>query len=342
MGLLSNIVADFRLTQSDLPRIHRQLFYDGEDRRRNLERFGILMFFATLIAAYGVIGDSTATVIGAMLIAPLMTPVLAIAVAFVTGDMHRATFSLLVVVGGVLGAILLAFCIGISFRSGIIGIDTNSQILSRVSPRLVDLGAALGAGAIGAFASSREDIADTLPGAAIAIALVPPLSVVGLLLSQGAWAEAWGAMMLFLTNFFAILLAGSLVFVLLGLSAASVGNLSGHARRRAFEWIALGTLLVALPLAATSFHAVTGARNRDRATTVVNEWLESSNFELVSVSVGADDISVAIKGEGVPPPVAQLIDIIRAQTQEELSVSLEILPVQRRQVDLPAIDQQDQ
>ena len=148
--------------------------------------------------------------------------------------------------------------------------------------------------------------------------------------------------MLFLTNFFAILLAGSLVFVILGLSTASVGNLSGHARRRAFEWIVLGTILVALPLAATSFHVVKGAQNRDLATVVVNEWLESSNYELVSVSVGSEDLTVAIKGEGDPPPAEDLVNIIRAQTQEELSVSLEIVPVQRRQIDLPAIDQQGQ
>ena len=85
MGLLSNIVTDFKITSKDLPRIQSQLFYDGPNSRQSLERFGILMFFATLIAAYGVIGDSTATVIGAMLIAPLMTPVLAIAAAVVMG-----------------------------------------------------------------------------------------------------------------------------------------------------------------------------------------------------------------------------------------------------------------
>ena len=90
MGVLRNIVHDFQITADDVPRIESQLFFDGADERKNLERFATLMFFATWIATYGVIADSTATVIGAMLIAPLMTPILATAAAVVTGQMPHA------------------------------------------------------------------------------------------------------------------------------------------------------------------------------------------------------------------------------------------------------------
>ena len=89
MGVLRNIIHDFKITSDDVPRIESQLFFDGADQRQNLERFGTLMFFATWIATYGVIADSTATVIGAMLIAPLMTPILATSAAVVTGQMPR-------------------------------------------------------------------------------------------------------------------------------------------------------------------------------------------------------------------------------------------------------------
>ena len=228
MGMLSRIVADFKVTSQYLPRIEDALFFDGPHRQRSLERFVVLMFFATLIASYGVIADSTATVIGAMLVAPLMTPVLAVAAAVVSGQMRRAGFALPIVVGGMAIVIGVAWIIGLLYQSGIISMTNNSQIVSRVSPRLVDLYAALGAGAVGAIATCRKDIADTMPGAAIAIALVPPLSVVGLALSQGAWGEAWGAMMLFLTNIFAILLAGSALFALLGLSRGQHGHIAGE------------------------------------------------------------------------------------------------------------------
>ena len=301
----------------------------------------LLMFFATLIASYGVIGDSTATVIGAMLIAPLMTPVLAVAAAVVTGDMRRAGYSLLVVFGGVVGAIGLALWIGVTYRSGVIDVHTNSQITQRVAPRLVDLYAALGAGAVGAFATSREDIADTLPGAAIAIALVPPLAVVGLTLSQGAWDAAWGSMLLFLTNFFAILIAGSVVLAALGLSAAATDHLVGHGRRRAFEIILLGALLVVLPLAATSYNTVKAAQTHNNVTGAVQEWLEGTSFELVSTDLQPDGVHIVVKGEGDPPGTGQLVNSMRDRMQSEVSVELEIVPVQRKTISLDSAEQPD-
>lgn len=335
MGLLSNIVNDFKVSSEDLPRIQSQLFYDGPNSRRNLERFGILMFFATLIASYGVLGDSTATVIGAMLIAPLMTPVLAVAASVVTGDMQRAGYSLLVVICGVLGAILLAWWIGFTYRSGVISVSTNLQIVSRVSPRLVDLYAALGAGAVGAFATSREDIADTLPGAAIAIALVPPLAVVGITLSQGAWVDARGAMLLFLTNFFAILVAGSLVLAILGSSVAATLELNEYAKRRALIAIAVGSVIVAIPLAATSYSTVVAAQNQTQVTAAVEQWLENTDFEPVSIQVRPGIIKIQIEGEGDTPPTDELISALQEYSEDETRVDLEVIPLSKHTFTLP-------
>ena len=95
--------------------------------------------------------------------------------------------------------------------------STNSQITGRVTPRLLDLVVALAAGTAGAFAMSRDDVADSLPGVAVSIALVPPLCVVGISLSAGEWDHTWGALLLFLTNLLSILLAGGAIFALLGL-----------------------------------------------------------------------------------------------------------------------------
>ena len=297
MGVLRNIIHDFKITSDDVPRIESQLFFDGADQRQNLERFGTLMFFATWIATYGVIADSTATVIGAMLIAPLMTPILATSAAVVTGQMPRAGRALLTVAGGVIGAIALSWFLGSIYHSGVISVTSNSQIVSRTAPRLVDLYAALGAGAVGAFATSRKDIADTLPGAAIAIALVPPLAVVGLTLSQGAYSEAWGAMLLFMTNFFAILLAGSAILALLGLSAAATSELHGQARRQAVLLIIGGTLLVAVPLAATSINVATSARLQTEARKVAEGWVDGTAYEVDSIGSTADGVVVRVGGE---------------------------------------------
>ena len=93
---------------------------------------------------------------------------------------------------------------------------TNSQVASRITPTIVDLLIAVAAGGAGAFALSRPDVSDSLPGVAIAIALVPPLAVVGLMISQADWISAIGALLLFTTNLVAILLVGGFVFVMTG------------------------------------------------------------------------------------------------------------------------------
>jgi len=116
--------------------------------------------------------DSTATVIGAMIIAPLMTPILATTTALMMGNGVRAWRSLMLVGAGVLGVIVVAAALGI-VAVHVVAFDTNSQITARVSPRLLDLIIALAAGTAGAFATSRDDIADSLSGVAISIALVP-------------------------------------------------------------------------------------------------------------------------------------------------------------------------
>ena len=91
---------------------------------------------------------------------------------------------------------------------------TNSQVAARVNPRLIDLIAALATGAVGSVALVRRDISDTLPGVAIAISLVPPLSVVGLTAESGEWDESFGALFLFATNVASILTTGIIVMAL--------------------------------------------------------------------------------------------------------------------------------
>ena len=208
MGLLSNIVQDNKFTPEDVPKFEAKLYFEGAKRRKDMEQFVVLLFLSTVIATYGVIGDSTATVIGAMIIAPLMRPIMATAAAIVTGRFDRAIRSALIVAAGVAGVIGVSWLLTAMNITAVISFESNSQITGRISPRLIDLYAALASGAAGAFAMSREDIADSLPGVAISISLVPPLCVVGVGLSEGEWLAAWGALLLFVTNFLSILLAG--------------------------------------------------------------------------------------------------------------------------------------
>lgn len=326
MGLLSNIVKDNKFTPEDVPPFEAKLFFEGDKSRVNLERFAVLLFLSTVIAAYGIVGDSTATVIGAMIIAPLMIPIMATAAGLVMGDMERAGRSLLIVLAGVVGTIGVAWFIGFFLTTSVISYTTNTQITSRVSPSLTDLMIALACGAAGAFAMSRPDVADSLPGVAISISLVPPLCVVGLGLAGAEWGVAWGAMLLFLTNFLSILLAGGGTLALLGLSAASTKQLENDKRRRAFIFVVMGVLIVAIPLAATSIQVAEEAIAEYQTKSLVRQWLRGSSLELNQVDANGNKINVIITGDGDTPPLSDLATGLQSTLDPRIQLELKIVP----------------
>ena len=177
---------------NDIDHMREAVFFDGPDVKRKLSRFWILLILASVIAAAGVIGDSTATVIGAMIVAPLMTPILGTMLGVVLGDRANLIRSILLVIAGAAAAILIGYVLGMGISDPVTA-ATNGQVAARVNPRLIDLVAALATGAVGSVALVRRDISDTLPGVAIAISLVPPLSVVGLTAESGVWDESCGS-----------------------------------------------------------------------------------------------------------------------------------------------------
>lgn len=196
--------------------------------------FYLLLALAAAIATLGLLTNSAATIIGAMIIAPLMNPIASLAYALVilsTRLLKRAIFTLIT---GVILVIVIAY-----LTTELLGLTTvGSEMLVRTTPNSLDLGVALAAGVAAAFANSRRSIANALPGVAISVALVPPLSVVGIGLCLGelgsAIALAWGvetsiatgSFLLFITNLAGIIFSGSLVFLFQGygsLKKASIG-----------------------------------------------------------------------------------------------------------------------
>ena len=202
------------VTADDVERMSSKLYIaSGADRRRKSSAFWVLLVLASVIASAGVVSDSTATVIGAMIVAPLMTPILGSALAIVLADRRQVLKNVGLVLAGAAAVIAIGYLVGLIYQLPVDAAN-NSQVAARVSPRLIDLVAALATGAVGAFALVRSDVSDTLPGVAIAISLVPPLVVVGLTLESGVPDESLGALLLFGTNVAAIIATGTLVLLL--------------------------------------------------------------------------------------------------------------------------------
>jgi uncharacterized hydrophobic protein (TIGR00271 family) len=329
MAVLSDILRDNRYQPDDIPVLEGKLFFEGDRRRRYLVRFTVLLFLATVIAANGVIEDSTATVIGAMIIAPLMTPILATTAALVMGNGTRAWQSFLLVVAGVLGVIAVSAALG-AMAVHVVDFHSNSQITGRVSPRIVDLFVALAAGTAAAFATSRDDVADSLPGVAISISLVPPLCVAGISLAAAQWTDAFGALLLFVTNFLSILLAGGGIFALLGLGVAATESHSHLNKRRAYRVIALGVLLVAIPLSLTSARVYRDSIAQLNITSITSKWASEhpSSFVVRSVLVSGGKAKILITGPEEPPTIDDLGAQIASEVEQVAVVDLSYVPSQ--------------
>ncbi|MFD6415017.1 DUF389 domain-containing protein [Streptomyces sp. NPDC060194] len=278
------------------------LFIQGP-RTPSSTRFWALLVLAAVIASAGVVGDSTATVIGAMIVAPLMTPILGSALALVLADRSQVVRCALLVAGGALAVVAIGMLLG-WIAAPPDDFASNSQVASRISPRLIDLLAALATGTVGAFALVRADISDTLPGVAIAISLVPPLAVTGLLLTVGRFHDAGESALLFATNVAAIVTTGTVVFLVYGVRAAarSAGLRVGAFHGRTLVAVAAVVLLIAVPLTTGTI-----AVARDRvlaadARPVAERWAAGGRWQIASVE--ARDGIVVVDVLGLPPQPA--------------------------------------
>lgn len=325
MNTFSSILRDNRFSPEDVAKFEQKLFYEGVRSRPYLERFFTLLILATIIATAGVLGDSTATVIGAMIIAPLMTPIMGTTTGMIMGNMQRALNRLLLVIVGVAVVIFLSWIMG-SLYQGVISFSDNTQITARIAPRMIDLIAALASGAAGAFCLSRDDIADSLPGVAISISLVPPLCVVGISLSQGQWAAAQGAFLLFITNFLAILLAGGAVLAVLGLNSAALNEVKGTARRNAYTVVIVAVLLVSIPLILTGRRITEETITEIQTRQVAEAWAAGSGFHVRQVQAAGNTVYLAVLGSGEPPGTTNLFADIETSVGRPLAINLEVLP----------------
>jgi uncharacterized hydrophobic protein (TIGR00271 family) len=288
------------ITEADVERITSAVYIEAPVRSRSSTRFWGLLVLAAIIATAGLVADSTATVIGAMIVAPLMTPILGVAVGLVLADRRPLLRSMLLVLLGALAVIAIAFLIAAIEHPADLYVS-NSQVQARTSPRLIDLIAALATGLVGSFALVRSDISDTLPGVAIAISLVPPLAVVGLLLEVQRYADAAQAMLLFATNVAAIIATGTIVLLLYRVRAAAqrtgypVGRLSGG------SLVAVGAmvLVVMVPLTVGSANVARDQQLAAAARPIAREWATKAGWEATAVEAVGGAVIVTALG---PPP----------------------------------------
>ncbi len=293
----------------------------------------IMNSLAAVIAGYGLLADSVAVVIGAMLVAMMIGPISGIALAFIDNRWILMLTALKTLVLGV----LMIFSIG--FVLGLINLNMplTSEILSRTQPTVIDLMIALAGGAAGAFASISPRLSLAVVGVAVATALVPPLVASGILLAHAEFHHSANAFLLALTNMVAIQVSSSLVLWVAGFRRGSneqvQSNILEFIKRNAITLIFL--LILAVYLSTNFLHMLQKQMYETKAKTEIEQLLNRKNNIIDAIQFDQQKeytlIRVVVRGDTVPTlnQLKKLNDLMPKDNRDHPTmVQVRFIPVQ--------------
>jgi len=293
--------------------------------------FYLMIALSSAIASMGLLLNSPAVIIGAMLIAPLMSAIIGTGLAMVQGNQRFLLSSAAASIKGSATALAVGIFIGLFNLKGTV----TAEMLGRTGPSLLDLAIAALSGAAAAYALCRKDVSASLPGVAIAVALVPPLATTGLFIGIGDFENAYGALLLFVTNLVAIAFSSGIIFTMVGFKPAAdaTRNLDRIlAFRRGFFIVGLLVLLVSTNLTVRTIDQSLDDNFDNKVETVVASFLKSDierEVVLLGVSVHNRDrelIDVVVRASSstdiTQEEVEDLSEVLAQHTEHPLRVSV--------------------
>jgi uncharacterized hydrophobic protein (TIGR00271 family) len=312
---IRNRFSSFR-KEKGLPNQIQQLQAELLDESTLSPHYLILIVSSCAIATFGLLSNSAAVIIGAMIIAPLMLPIRGIAFGALSGDLVLFRKGAIAVIVGTLLALLMSLLLGL-----MVGLPSyGSEVLARSQPTLLDLGVAVVAGAISAYAKAEPKISGTLAGTAIAVALMPPVCTIGLGLAHLNGSLSLGATLLYLTNLLGIALSCALTFLLLGYAPFKRA-------RKALIWMLVLTSVLLLPLGVSFARLVRQAQlemSLERALldrTVTFQRMELLNIQTNWLATPPEvHLSVRSRGEIAPNQVRLLEKFIQRETGRKFAL----------------------
>jgi uncharacterized hydrophobic protein (TIGR00271 family) len=299
------------------------LFPDGPAFRRSLVTFSVLLGLAAFIASFGLYQDSVASIIGAMVVAPLGGAIMAFGGALVTARDRWMVITFVQVLLGALAVVSIGFLVSL-FMPNLLVLTPSLQ--ARTSPGILDLGVALAAGAAGAYVTVRRTGSDALPGVAIAVSLVPPLATVGICLELGRPNDAAGALLLFVTNFAAIVVAACLVFALAGATPDRAMLRERHRVRNGMIIAVVALLVIAIPLVATGLDRGIDAIRANEGAPVLRSWIGGRDLTVTAWSVNGNDVAITVTGPDQPGDPGQLARSLATALGVPVDLDLRYLP----------------
>ncbi len=275
-GLAGRVERLRRWLQPSLTDVEREtLLWNARRQATTTIDYVMLLAVSAVLATLGLVQDSVAVIIGAMLVAPLLGPLSAMSIGLVTAHTALLRRGLVTLSTGTLAAMVVSFLVGVALPLT----GPTEQMLLRGQPTLLDVGVALASGLIGAFATARKDIPAALAGVAIAAALVPPLGTVGLGLALGDPTLAGGALLLFLVNIASVVTVGAVAMAWFGMRPVEQDH---DTRRRLVSGAVAALLLLVVVTTATALLQSQRAE-REIAQQLADEFTLAEGVDLVAL-----------------------------------------------------------
>ncbi|WP_251198584.1 TIGR00341 family protein [Anaerotardibacter muris] len=323
-NLLQKVLAGGPITDQHLAEAEASTYVTLEGSGKTYSAYFWNIVISSIIATAGIAMNSGAVLVGAMLISPVMTPIVGSALAAITGNRRATIRTLLMTAAGVLLGLLIAIPVAAFFPVPI-DLTTNVQVTTRTAPGLLDLLVAVASGFIAALAFVRDDIPEAIPGVAIAVSLMPPLCVTGVAIADGDLMGAAGAFLLFLTNYFGIQVMCLVVFWAVGLSKKSRTKKSARERMGWYVSVLVGVIVIAIPLAMTSVDMAKANDHERKTHEIAQEWLAGSDYALKDVKLKNNELTVTIAGDGKEPDLAAFKEDLAKQNVEFNDIGVIIL-----------------
>ncbi len=307
-----------RLLHLNVPQLNRDervaLFDQVERASRWSFDFAVLMVLATSIAALGLLADSGAVVIGAMLVAPLMMPLLGGGLSLVQGNWPLWKRSQKAVFLGFLSALGIGVMIG--FIARFLGMPLTSELAARGEPSTLDLGVAFISGIAASYCLARPKLSGALAGVAIAAALVPPIATTGICLAVGEFDVAQGAALLFGTNVVAIVLGAAVNFFIAGVRGRK--SASGVWAQRFFIMFALIMAGLVVPLSSALIGRIAGPEQVEKVLQLEGEkyGMDIKRVQRAGYMNGVQVLEITVES---PVPISTVtLKKLKQRLQEDL------------------------
>jgi len=296
----------------------------------------IMVILSCIIATYGLLSNSTAVIIGAMLIAPLMYPILKSSLSLIINNNSLLKTALFAEIAGIVISIVFSALLTLILPESSIG----SELLLRTKPTLIDLLVAFASGLAGTLAICYRPSSAILPGVAIASALMPPLCAVGIGLAKHEFNIAGGALLLFFSNIIAISVAGIIVFRLIGFGQEIFyfGNTGGNNLSKISKYYIYPVVLliaVSIPLIFFMNKSIQNTRTENTINTTLREGLSIIEPEAILKTINFEDknkqIVISVSINSIEPLSPEEIKKFENKLEFELSkpvkINAEIIPV---------------